>query len=97
MILFLEFFILQPFLNITLEIAMLVHEVGIEFMEAAKRVFPERNGARNPDGSFIGWNIPNFHTIIHKAMDILLYGWSENVSSQGAECAHKVRDIFSPP
>jgi hypothetical protein len=46
-------------MNITLEIAMQVHEAGIEFMEAAKRVFPERNGARNPDGSFIGWNILN--------------------------------------
>ncbi len=47
MILFLEFFILQRFMIITLEIAMQVHEAGIEFMEAAKRVFPERNGARN--------------------------------------------------
>ena len=99
MILVFEFFILQRFMNITLEIAMQVHEAGIEFMEAAKRVFPERNGAlaRNPYGSFIGWNIPIFHTIIHKAMDILLYGWSENVSTQRAECAHKVRDIFSLP
>ena len=77
MILFLEFFILQRLMNITLEIAMQVHEAGIQFMEAAKRVFPEHIGARNPDGSFIGWNIPKFHTIIHKAMDILLYGWSE--------------------
>ena len=59
MILILEFFILQRLMNITLEIAMQVHEAGIEFMEAAKRVFPERNGARNPDGSFIGWNILN--------------------------------------
>ncbi len=97
MILFLEFFILQRFMNNTLEIAMQVHEAGIEFMEAAKRIFPERNGARYPDGSFIGWNIPKFHTIIHKAMDILLFGWSENVSAQGAECAHKVSDIFTLP
>jgi hypothetical protein len=49
---------------ITLEIAMQVHEAGIEFMEPAKRVFPDSNGARNPDGSFIGWNIPKFQTII---------------------------------
>ena len=95
--LFLEFFILQRLMKITLEIAMQVHQAGLEFMEAAKRVFPEHNRARNPDESFIGWNIPKFHTIIHKAMDILLYGWSENVSTQGAECAHKVRAMLSPP
>ncbi len=82
MILFLEFLILQRFMNITLDIAMQVHQAGIEFWDSAKRVFPERNGACNPNGSFIGWNIPEFHTIIHKAMDILLYGWSENVSTQ---------------
>ena len=97
MVLFLEFFILQCLMNITHEIAMQVHQAGIEFMEAEKRVFPDCNGARNQDVSFIRWNIPNFHTIIHKAMDILLYGWSENVCTQGAECAHKVRDIFSLP
>ncbi len=72
MILFLKFFILQRFMNITLEIAMQLHRAGIKFimMEAAKleRVFPERNGARNPDESFIGWNIPKFHIVIHKAM-----------------------------
>ncbi len=38
MILLLEFFILQRLMNITLEIAMQVHQAGIEFMEAAKRV-----------------------------------------------------------
>ena len=75
---------------------MQVHQAGIEFMEAAKRAFPERNGARNPNGPFIGWSIPEFHSVIHNAMDFLLYGWSENVSTQGAECAHKVGKIFSP-
>ena len=53
-------------------------------MEEAKRVFPERNGASNPNGSLIGWNIPKFHTIVHKATDIKLNGWSENVTTQGA-------------
>ncbi len=51
MILFLEFFILQRLMNITLEIAMQVHEAGIEFMEAATRVYPEHNRAHNPEKS----------------------------------------------
>ncbi len=80
-------------MKIILDLVMQVHQAGIEFMEEAKRVFPER-GARNPNGSFIGWNIPKFHTIIHKAMDIKLYIWSENVSTQGVEGAHKVSKIY---
>ncbi len=93
---FLEFFILQRYMNPTLDLVMQVHQAGVEFMEEAERVFPERNGARNPNGSLIRWNISKFHTIIHKTMYILLYGWSENFSMQGAECAHKVGTIFSP-
>ena len=77
-------------MNITIDKIAEIHAAAIEFMEEAKRVFPERNGARNPDGSFMGWNVWKFHAILHKAMDILLYGWSENVSAQSAECAHKV-------
>ena len=88
--LFLNFFILQRSMNITLERLERVHNAGIEFMEAAKRVFPERNGKLNPDGSLIGWNIWKFHSILHKAMEILEYGWTENVSTQSGECAHKV-------
>ena len=49
MIRFLEFFILQRFMNITLDLVMKVHQAGVEFMEEATRVFPERNGARNPN------------------------------------------------
>ena len=59
-------------------------------MEAAKAVFTCRNGSRNPDGSPIGWNVWQFHLISHKAMDLLLYGWSENMSTQSGESVHKV-------
>lgn len=78
-------------MNATSEDIAEMHEAGLIFMESAKRVFPERNGSRNPDGSFIGWKIPKFHAIIHIARDRLMYGWSENVSTQGGESAHKVR------
>ena len=31
-----------------------------------------------------------FHSILHKSMDLVLYGWSENMSTQSGESAHKV-------
>ena len=81
---------MQRSLNVTLDTVMDIHSAAIVFMEAAKRVFPKRNGSLNKKGDPVGWNIPKFYSILHKAMDLLLYGWSENVSTQGAECAHKV-------
>ena len=59
-------------------------------MEAAKRLFPDRNGSQNRDGSMMGWSVWKFHSILHKAMELLLYGWSENVSTQSGGSAHKV-------
>lgn len=92
--LFLEFFIMQRTMNLTTDTIARMHETGVKFMEAAKRVFPERNGAQNQDGSMLGWNIWKFHSILHRAMDILRFGWTENVSTQSGESAHKV--IFIP-
>ncbi len=65
----------------------------IAFMEAAKALFPYRNDSQNADGSHIGWNVWKFHSILHKAMDLLLYGWSEYMSTQSGESAHKVNCI----
>ena len=59
-------------------------------MEKAKEHLPERNGARNPDGSNMGWAVWKFHSMLHKAMEIMMYGWSENTSTQCSESAHKV-------
>ena len=67
-----------------------MHADGIAFMQAAKELFPNRNGSRNKDGSHIGWNVWKFHSILHKSINLLLYGWSENMSTQSGESAHKV-------
>ena len=90
LVLFLHFFIGQRSLNNTLEDIERVHDDGLTFMEAAKRLFPDRNGSQNPDGSMMGWSVWKFHSILHKAMELLLYGWSENVSTQSGESEHKV-------
>ncbi len=62
-------------------------------MEAAKVLLPYRNGSLNADGSHFGWNVRKFHSILNKSMDLLLYGWSENMVTQSGESAHKVNCI----
>ncbi len=57
MIQFLEVFILQRSMNIMFDLVPQLHQAGIEFTAEDKRVFPERNSARNPNdlnGSFVG-------------------------------------------
>jgi hypothetical protein len=91
LILVLNVFIGQRSLNLTLDQIEQVHADGIAFMEAAKAVFSCRNGSRNADVTPIGWNVWKFHSLSHKAMDLLLYGWSGNMSTQSGESAHKVK------
>jgi hypothetical protein len=64
LILFLEFFIGQRSLNLTVEKIEEVQADGIAFVEAAKELFPCRNGSRNADGSHIGWNVWKLHSIL---------------------------------
>ncbi len=94
LVLFLHLFIGQCSLNNTLEDIEPVHTEGITFMEAAKLLLPDRNWSQNSDGSMISWShqssVWKLYSIVHKAMDLLLYGWSENVSIQSGESEHKV-------
>jgi hypothetical protein len=55
LVLFLHSFTGQRSLNNTLEGIEHVHANGIRFMEAAKRLFPDRNRSQNSDGSMMGW------------------------------------------
>ena len=96
LVLCLHLFIGQRSLNNTLGDIERVHAEGITFMEAAKRLSPDRNGSQNPDGSMMGWSVWKFPVIVHKAMELLLYGWSENVSTQSGESVHKVLIHITP-
>ncbi len=71
---FLEFFIRQRTINPTVEKIQQVQADGIAFIEAAKALFAYRNASLNADGSHLGCNVWKFHSILHKAMDLLLYG-----------------------
>ena len=61
-----------------------LHALSVELLEVLKENLPDRTGG--PEG----WNFEKAHSILHKVLDILLFGWSENfrVSHQGPEHGH---------
>ena len=73
-----------------------LHESAIDMLETLKTILPERTGSRMPGSAeSIGWNIWKAHSLLHLAMDRMNHGYSETVSAQGAECAHKVTRVIS--
>jgi hypothetical protein len=49
---------------------------SVELLELLKSNLPERTG------DVAGWNFEKAHSILHKVREILLFGWSENFSTQ---------------
>ena len=49
---------------------------SVELLEILKSNMPERTGTVE------GWNFEKAHSILHKVREILLFGWSENYSTQ---------------
>ena len=47
-----------------------------------KSNFPEKNGVTN------AWKFEKAHSILHKVRELILFGWSENFSTQGPEYCH---------
>jgi len=54
----------------------LLQQNSVELLELLKSNLPEKNG----DAS--GWNFERAHSILHNPREILLFGWSENFSTQ---------------
>ena len=52
------------------------------FFELLKAEFPEKNGVQN------AWKFEKAHSILHKVQELILFGWSENFSTQGPEHCH---------
>ena len=55
---------------------------SVEVLESSKSTFPEKNGVVN------GWKFEHAHSILHKVRELILFGWSENFSTQGPEHCH---------
>lgn len=49
---------------------------SVELLELLKSNLPARTGGAE------GWNFEKAHSILHKVREILLFGWSENFSTQ---------------
>ena len=49
---------------------------SVELLELLKSNLPERIGKAT------GWNFEKAHSILHKVREIILFGWSENYSTQ---------------
>ena len=60
----------------------LLQQKSIEVLESLKSTFPEKNGVAN------GWKFEKAHSILHKVRELILFGWSENFSTQGPEHCH---------
>ena len=55
---------------------------SVEVLELLKSNFPEKNGVIN------SWKLEKAHSILHKVRELILFGWSENFSTQGPEHCH---------
>jgi hypothetical protein len=59
-----------------------LQEKSIEVLELLKANLPDKNGVRN------AWKFEKAHSILHKIRELILFGWSENFSTQGPEHCH---------
>ena len=77
-----------------------LHKKAIEALELLKELLPERHKSNQSEardvagGESTAWNFWKAHSMLHAAAERLRYGWAENTSAQGAECAHKVSMFF---
>jgi hypothetical protein len=59
-----------------------LQEKSVELLEVLKAELPEKNGVQN------AWKFEKAHSILHKVRELILFGWSENFSTQGPEHCH---------
>jgi hypothetical protein len=59
-----------------------LQQKSIEVLESFKSTFPEKNGFA------YGWKFKKAYSILHKVRELILFGWSENFSTQGPEHCH---------
>ena len=59
-----------------------LQEKSVEVLDLLKANLPEKNGVKN------AWKFEKAHSILHKVRELILFGWSENFSTQGPEHCH---------
>jgi hypothetical protein len=68
--------ILQRRFGLVASDLMRLQSSSAELLELLKSNLPDKTGEA------AGWNFEKAHSILHKVREILLYGWSENFSTQ---------------
>ena len=61
-----------------------LQEKSVEVLDLLEANLPEKNGVKN------AWKFEKAHSILHKVQvrELILFGWSENFSTQGPEHCH---------
>jgi hypothetical protein len=60
----------------------MLQQKSVEVLEFFVSTFPTKNGVVN------AWKFEKAHSILHKVCDLILFGWSEDFSTQGPEHCH---------
>ena len=68
--------------EMTAETLQKLQSMSVALLELLKRNLPEKSGEAN------AWKFEKAHSILHKVRELLLFGWSENTSTQGPEHFH---------
>ena len=68
--------------EMTAETLQKLQGMSVSLLELLKLNFPEKSGEVN------AWKFEKAHSILHKVRELLLFGWSENTSTQGPEHCH---------
>ncbi len=53
-----------------------LQEKSAEVLQLLKANLPEKNGVIN------AWKFEKAHSTLHKVLELILFGWSENLSTQ---------------
>ena len=53
-----------------------------EFLNFCKTYLPNKSGQKR------AWKFEKAHSILHKVREIIMFGWTENFSTQGPERCH---------
>jgi hypothetical protein len=68
--------LLQRRFGLVAEDVAKLHSMSVELLELLKTNLPEKSGQST------GWKFEKAHSILHKAREIILFGWTENFNTQ---------------
>jgi hypothetical protein len=69
-------------INMTAETLQKLQGMSVSLLELLKVILPVKSGKVNT------WKFEKAHSNLHKVRELLLFGWYENVSTQGPEHCH---------